>query len=93
MDVSLRTSLNWFFFRIIFPELKAVCSTWNASHCIKRNIFPSTSFISSGYSSMHAFPMSTLHAMLEGKVPYEYGASLDIAFEIAFQKTDNVAFI
>ena len=55
--------INWLFFEIGFPDLKAVYSSQNASRCAKRTISSSTSFISSGNSSILAFLLSLLRML------------------------------
>ena len=50
--------INWLFFGIGFPELKAAYSSRKAWRCAKRTISSSAPFISSGYSSILAFLLS-----------------------------------
>ena len=55
--------INWLFFEIGFPDLKAVYSSQNASRCAKRTISSSASFISSSNSSIFAFLLSLLRML------------------------------
>ena len=55
--------INWLFFGIGFPELKASYSSRKASRCAKRTISSSASFIPSGNSSILAFLLSLLRML------------------------------
>ena len=55
--------INWLFFGISFPELKASYSSQKASRCAKRTISSSASFIPLGNSSILAFLLSLLRML------------------------------
>ena len=85
--------INWLFFVIGFPELKASYSSQKASRCAKRTISSSASFIPSGNSSILAFLLSLLRMLCSTLLTLAYTRTKRVQLEYRFGSSLHTASV